>query len=98
MMRTNKPSAEWKAILDEQMKEYLAWNGSTTKEEREELREWVSAGNSVYDNPYFLYGEDGAPIDYLQAIRTTEDMRNNPDDYYWGRTTEQAVSDGEIPF
>jgi hypothetical protein len=98
MKKTKMSSSEWKAILDGQMKEYLAWLGPSTKGERRKLREWVSAGNSVHENPCLLYGEDGAPLGYIQAIRITEDMLNNPDDYYWGRTTEQDVSDGEIPF
>lgn len=43
-----------------------------TKEERKELREWVAEGNDPFDNPWNIYGENGWPMDYIQAMH--EDM------------------------
>jgi len=50
-------------------------------DERRSLREWVADGNSVYDNPYHFSDDRGRPFDYIEAIRTAEDMRQNPENY-----------------
>ena len=69
-----------KYFLRRQLKEYEATIGTLTEDERKELHEWVATGNSVHDNPYYIYGEDGYPMDYINANRydkeLCEEMRN----------------------
>jgi len=67
--------------LTQHMKQYLKQELKTYEEtmpmtlpERKELRKWVAAGHSVYDNPDYIYGEDGYPMDYINAIRFSEEM------------------------
>jgi hypothetical protein len=45
-----------------------------TKEERYDLREWVAAGNSVYDNPYSIYDDSGQPMDFINGCRFEAEM------------------------
>jgi hypothetical protein len=63
------------------LEKYEAGIGPMTPEERKELHAWVSRGRSVYDNPEYLYTENGYPFDFITAIRIAEDMINNPEDY-----------------
>ena len=63
-----------KDSLRRQLKEYEATIGTLTEDERKELREWVATGNSVHDNPYSIYGEDGYPMDYINAIRYDKEL------------------------
>lgn len=71
-----------KDMLRKELREYEAVIGYMTPEERKELREWVAAGNQAICNPYYLYGDDGHPLDYISAARIAEDMRLNPEDYH----------------
>ena len=80
-------------MFREQLKKYKAEIGSMSPEEQKELREWVDAGNSPYDNPYLLYGDDGWPMDFINADRTADDMKHNPENYHWG--FEPEVNTGE---
>ena len=34
------------------------------------LYEWVSEGNAVCDNPWYMASENGAPMDFVTAMRT----------------------------
>ena len=68
-------------MLRKGLREYETIIGNMTLEERKELREWVADGNSVNENPYLLYGDNGLPFDYITAIRINEDMILNPEDY-----------------
>lgn len=63
-----------KDFLRRELKEYKGTIGVMTEDEKKELYEWVAAGNSVHDNPYYIYGEDGHPMDYITAIRLNEDL------------------------
>ena len=47
-----------------------------TPEELKAIESWVNEGNSVYDNPSLIYGENGYPLDFLAAYRDDEDTRN----------------------
>ena len=40
-----------------------------TDEEYQELCSWVTSGNSVYANPWYMAGEDGGELDFLTARR-----------------------------
>lgn len=62
-------------FLHKQLKEYEATIGIMTADERKELHEWVAAGNSVHDNPCYIYGEDGCPMDYINAIRCDKELK-----------------------
>ncbi len=41
-----------------------------TDEERRSLYEWVSEGNAVCNNPWYMASENGAPMDFVTAMRT----------------------------
>lgn len=71
---------EIKSMLRSELKRYMSEIGILTPGEERDLREWVAAGNSVYDNPYCFYREDGWPMDYITADRIAEDRRKNPGD------------------
>jgi len=79
---------------------YLNKIGDATKQEQSDLREWVAAGNSPFDNPYMISGENGWPLDFISAIRIDEDMMNNPDDYFKTPPREICMDsvDDEPPF
>lgn len=47
-----------------------------TPEELEAIESWVNEGNSVYDNPSLIYGENGYPLDFLAAYRDNENTWN----------------------
>jgi len=80
MKKTRTLDKSRKDFLHRQLKEYEAEIGIMTEDERKELHEWVATGNSVHDNPYYIYGEDGHPMNYINAIRYNkelcEEMRN----------------------
>ena len=67
-----------KAYLRAELKEYMKTIGGLSATEKQELRAWVADDNSVYDNPFLLYGEDGWPMDYINASRVETEMY---DDY-----------------
>ena len=43
-------------------------------EERCSLYEWVSEGNAACDNPWYMASENGAPMDYVTAMRTVSEI------------------------
>ena len=45
-----------------------------TDEERRSLYEWVSEGNAVCDNPWYMASENGALMDYVTAMRTVSEI------------------------
>ena len=79
MMTNNNDNRQ--SVLTAYLKEYEKNIGDITVEERKELRTWVSAGNSPYDNPHLLYSESGCPMDYVTATRIADDMMHSPQDY-----------------
>ena len=40
-----------------------------TEEELRELEQWVSRGNSPYDNGDYIYTDQGYPMDFVNAMR-----------------------------
>lgn len=56
-------------MLQRELEQYEAKIGKITPYERRGLRGWVASGNSVNDNPYDLYSEDGSPMDFITAKR-----------------------------
>jgi len=65
----------------ETLQEYVEMFDDMTQEEKDELREWMAHGKSVNSNPHLLYGENGCPLDFINASRMAVDMVENPDDY-----------------
>jgi len=60
--------------LKNELKEYENRVGHMAADERKGLRKWVASGNSAYNNPYYISCEDGGPMDYISAMRVTEEM------------------------
>ena len=86
--------------VQEMVGAYLNKIGDTTEQERSDLRKWVAAGNSPFDNPYLISGENGWPLDFITAVRIDEDMMDNPDDYFKIPPREICgdSDDDELPF
>jgi hypothetical protein len=88
MAAMNKPhneraftEREEMAYLRRELKKYEASIDGLTPDERKGLRDWVAAGNSPYDNPYYYAGDDGGPLCFIETMRLVEDMRNFPENY-----------------
>lgn len=67
---------DMKEYLENQYKEYLKKRTMTKKEQRA-VREWVKAGNSVYDNPAGAWLDGGVRMEYLDIYRDDEYIRQN---------------------
>jgi len=63
-----------KSHLRAELNKYMKTIGELSTTEKQDLRAWVADGNSVYDNPFSLYGEDGRPMDYVNAERVNTEM------------------------
>lgn len=61
------------AALWAEYKEY-EWKTMMTGEERQLLKQWVSEGNSVYDNGDMVYYGDGRPMHFIDALRFVDDL------------------------
>jgi len=84
-----------------ELREYLETVGDITAEEKKGLRKWIAAGYSVYDNPYSLYYGSGFPMDYIEGVRTGNDMMKHPEDYFGGESLEsesKLVTEDDVPF
>jgi len=73
-LKTKKLQKELKAIRYKELKQYLAVIGHLTEDEKNELREWVADGNSVYENPYMIFDESGCPMDFINGCRIGIDL------------------------
>ena len=51
------------------MKRYLTLVPDASEEEPSELKEWVTAGNSPYSNPWDIADERGTELPFIQAKR-----------------------------
>ena len=67
---------DMKEYLENQYKEYLKKRTMTKKEQRA-VREWVKAGNSVYDNPVGAWLDGGVRMEYLDIYRDDEYIRQH---------------------
>lgn len=45
-----------------------------SKDEKEELKQWVKSGNSPYENPYYICNENGYICNFIEAKRFIEEM------------------------
>ena len=59
---------ERKEYLQRELVEYLTKVVDTPQECREVI-EWSKDENSVYDNPWCIADERGAPVDYIETLR-----------------------------
>lgn len=76
---------DMKEYLEDQYKEYLKKRTMTKKEQRA-VREWVKAGNSVYDNPAGAWLDGGVRMEYLDIYRDDEYIRQHTK----GMTSEET--------
>ena len=82
------------------LKEYVETFDDMTVYEKDELREWMAHGNSVNNNPYLLYVDNGCLMDFVNASRIAEDMSHNPEEYRNSHELEPCgnMEDDEFPF
>ena len=64
-------SEELKEYLEEEYKEYIKHTPMGKKEQRA-VREWVKAGNSVYENSSGSWYDGDVPIPFLDVYRDKE--------------------------
>lgn len=69
----NHTDKERRKILRQELKDYISTR-KVTPDDLKELREWIRSGHSVYENPWFIYGENGWPLDFLAAAEAAEDL------------------------
>ena len=62
-----------RTILSEQYQQYVK-EVPMTPAERKELQAWVRSGRSPYDNGWYIATEAGIPMDFVNALRMSEDM------------------------
>lgn len=72
MRFSKKKTAARKEYLTELLRQYEERTPMSSNEHAE-LRQWVMAGNSPYDNGWYLCDEDGCLLDYVSAMRTVRD-------------------------
>jgi len=79
---------------------YLLTVGDATEDERIALQEWITDGNSIYDNPYALNDESGRLMDFINGCRIGDDMRENPSEYTHVETNANTDSEWNdvLPF
>ena len=80
-----------------QLRIYLKSIGSISYEEKNELREWVDAGNSVYDNPFEFYDEKGRPLDFIAGRRLLFEILDSIPDSY-GSNSDCSDDEDDLPF
>ena len=66
-------SAEVQELLSAQLRKYES-SMEMTREEKKELRKWVAAGNSPYENGDYIYGENGWLLDFVRATRFVKEQ------------------------
>ena len=71
---------EVRTILSEQYQQYVK-EVPMTPAERKELQAWVCSGHSPYDNGWYIATEAGAPMDFVNALRMSEDMEDMIPEY-----------------
>jgi len=78
---------------------YLLTVDDITEYERYDLQEWVAAGNSVYDNPYMIYNDAGAPMDFINGCRVGMEM--DEDSPNFSEEPDEIIGNGRndsLPF
>ena len=70
---------EIRRMLQSDLREYLQQFPDATRKEKQELRRWVAAGRSPYDNQWELYNDYGWPMDFITAERIGKDLIDEPE-------------------
>ena len=68
-----------KRYLVNEMKHYLTLLPDASEEELSELKEWVTAGNSPYSNPWYVADERGTELPFIQARREIFSLEDDID-------------------
>jgi hypothetical protein len=72
-----------------------------TKDEKNELREWMAQGRSVNSNPFYVYGDNGCLLDFINASKAVEDMDEEHETFTHDDTQsgdDQWLHDPDLPF
>ena len=67
----NSGSEELRSLLKDDLQRYIK-EVQITDMERQELFQWVQAGNSPYDSGWNIADDAGIPMDYVSAKRIVE--------------------------
>lgn len=67
----NNISQQMRSLLRNDLQRYIQ-EVQMTDTERQELCQWVQAGNSPYDNGWNIATDAGIPMDYVSAKRIVE--------------------------
>jgi hypothetical protein len=80
-MASPKVKGDFMTALEKERKQYakqqyriFVRENDITPVERKSLLEWVNDGNSVYDNPWYVSGEDGWPLNFVDAQRFIDEL------------------------
>lgn len=66
------------AVIQHGRREVLAYleQQKASTEERRLAWNWVRRGENLFDNPWLLYDGSGQPMDFISAMRTIYELRN----------------------
>ena len=99
-------SKDLRTLLSKGLQRYVKEVRMTDTEYRE-LCEWVQAGNSPYDNSWYIATDTGTPMDYISAKRFVEsegcviagyDTVNDEPIFFIQDDNTEVTTDGELPF
>ena len=99
-------SKDLRTLLSKGLQRYVKEVRMTDTEYRE-LCEWVQAGNSPYDNSWYIATDAGTPMDYISAKRFVEsegcviagyDTVNDEPIFFIQDDNTEVTTDGELPF
>lgn len=102
----NNVSRELRTLLRDDLQRYIK-EVQMTDLERQELCQWVQAGNSPYDNGWNIATDAGIPMDYISAKRIVEsgtefiaayDTANDETIFLVQENDTDDSSDEELPF
>lgn len=99
-------SKDLRILLRKDLRRYVKEIQMTDAEYRE-LCEWVQAGNSPYDNVWYIATDAGTPMDYISAKRFLEsegcviagyDTVNDEPIFFIHDDDTEVTTDEELPF
>ena len=102
----NSVSKDLRTLLSKGLQRYVKEVRMTDTQYRE-LCEWVQAGNSPYDNSWYIATDAGTPMDYISAKRFVEsegcviagyDTVNDEPIFFIQDDNTEVTTDGELPF
>lgn len=76
MMFNENVSAELQDILELELHRYKREIGHMSKEEWNMLVDWVYSGHSPYTNGDNVFDDDGWPLDFINTLRSWNEMRD----------------------